>query len=83
VKTLKKDGRWSDLRSRLTTFKRSMNFVWNVGKLLVISARPGYHPASVSDPDWVKQWMHAYDGLSQDQIPLLDTSDPNIPAQFT
>ena len=82
VQTLKKDGRWSDWRSRLTTFKRSMNFVWNVGKLLVISARPGHHPTKVSDPDWVTQWMHAYENLPENRIPLLDTTAPDIPAQF-
>jgi len=82
VLSLKKDGRWADVGSRWTTLKRSMNFVWNVGKLLVKSASPGHHPNQVSDPEWVTQWMHAYDGLPEDRIPLLDTADPEIPAQF-
>lgn len=82
ILSLKKDGRWQSLGSRWTTFKRSMNFAWNVGKMLLISARPGHHPDRVTDPAWVTQWMHAYSNLPEDRIPLLDTKDPDIPAQF-
>ena len=82
ILSLKKDGRWGDPRSRWTTFKRSMSFIWSVGKLLVQSAMPGHHPDRVSDPEWVRQWMHAYQDLPEDRIPLLNTNDPEIPAQF-
>ena len=82
IQSLKKDGRWYDWRSRLTTFKRAMNFMWNIGKMLVLSMMPGHHPDRVSDPEWVTDWMHAYENLPEDRIPLLDTNDPDIPAQF-
>ena len=82
VQTLKKDGRWSNPISRWTTFKRSMNFAWNVGKMQIQSARPGHHPSRVTDPARVTQWMHAYQDLPEDRIPLLNTDDPDIPAQF-
>ena len=42
----------------------------------------GYHPAGVTDPDWVARWAAAYASLPQGDIPLLDTSDPEIPARF-
>ena len=42
----------------------------------------GYHPAGVTDPDWVARWAAAYTSLPQGDIPLLDTSDPEIPARF-
>lgn len=82
IQTLKKDGHWRDWRSRLTTFKRASNFVWHVGKVLVLSMMPGHHPDRISDPDWVTQWMDAYQDLPEDRIPLLDTADPDIPARF-
>ena len=83
VLMLKKDGYWRSWRSRLTTFKRASNFMWHVGKMLLLSMMPGHHPDRVSDPKWVADWMHAFQDLPADRIPLLDTSDPNIPAQFT
>ncbi len=46
------------------------------------SLLPGYHPGKVSDPGWVARWADAYAGLPANAIPLLDTSDPEIPARF-
>jgi predicted metal-dependent hydrolase len=82
ITMLKKDGRWYNWRSRWTTQKRGAAFLWNVGKMLVQSMMPGHHPSRVSDPEWVTEWADAYANLPEDHIPLLDTSDPDIPAQF-
>jgi hypothetical protein len=43
---------------------------------------PGYHPSKVRDPEWVEKWADAYSGLPDNLVPLLDTSDPEIPPQF-
>ena len=82
IHMMKKDGIWNNRGSRWRTFKRSMSFVTHVGKFLLGSMMPGHHPSRVKDPDWVFEWMDAYTDLPEGQIPLLDTSDPEIPAQF-
>ena len=46
------------------------------------SCLPSYHPSKVKDPDWVTRWSEAYANLPKNIIPLLDTSDPDIPARF-
>lgn len=46
------------------------------------SLMPGYHPSKVKDPQWVAHWIKAYADLPANCIPLLNTSDPEIPAQF-
>ena len=37
---------------------------------------------SMQGTSWVGRWSEAYQGLPEDRIPLLDTNDPEIPAQF-
>lgn len=83
VHMLKQDGRWGQLAARWRTFKTSLAFVSHVVPFLIGSMIPGHHPDRVNDPDWVHQWMDAYTNLPEDQIPLLDTDHPDIPAQFT
>jgi len=43
---------------------------------------PAYNPSKVRDPKWVAEWTGAYHDLPADRVPLLDTQDPEIPAQF-
>jgi hypothetical protein len=57
-------------------------FVVKTSPAMLRSLVPGYHPSKVNDPDWVSRWTDAYANLPQDRIPLLDTGDPDIPAQF-
>ena len=80
---LKKDGRWSSLRSRLRLAKMQLAFIRHVGKFLLGSILPGHRPERVSDPDWVEEWADAYANLANNEIPLLDTNHPDIPARFT
>lgn len=79
---LRKDGRWRSVRSRWRVAKMECAFLFQVGKLLLGSILPGHHPNRVSDPEWVMQWIHAYAGLPENHIPLLNTADPDIPARF-
>ena len=79
---LKRDGKWYIVLSRLRLYATVGRFALHTSPAMLRSLLPGYHPANVTDPEWVLRWASAYDGLEQGSIPLLDTSDPEIPARF-
>jgi len=79
---LNRDGKWRSLRSRLSLYAMVTRFFWNASPAMLRALIPGYHPSKVADPKWVDHWASAYDQLEDGQIPLLDTSDPEIPARF-
>lgn len=80
---LKRDGRWSSLSSRLRLYHMIARFLLHTSPAMLRSLSPFYHPAKVIDPAWVSRWAEAYSALPKGAIPLLDTSNPEIPAQFT
>ena len=82
VRMLKRDGLWQQWRSRLRLLWMIARFVRHASPAILQSLLPGYHPSKVKDPAWVAQWIEAYAKLPADCIPLLDTSDPEIPARF-
>jgi len=82
MRMLKHDGLWRNWRSRLRLWAMVGRFFVHTGPSMLRSLLPGYHPAKVKDPDWVSRWMSAYSGLPENSIPLLDTQDSEIPAQF-
>lgn len=82
VRMLKRDGLWRNLRSRLRLYAMVARFLLHTSPAMLRSLLPGYHPSKVVDPEWVARWASAYDGLTTGSIPLLDTSDPEIPARF-
>jgi uncharacterized protein len=57
-------------------------FFVNIAPAMLQSLLPAYHPSKLKDPDWVRRWSLAYAALPEGRIPLLDTSNPEIPAQF-
>ncbi len=79
---LKREGRWGDLRSRLALYGMVGRFFLYASPAMLRALIPGYHPAKVEDPNWVARWADAYRSLPDGAIPLLDTSDPKIPARF-
>ncbi|AOL95452.1 metal-dependent hydrolase [Porphyrobacter sp. LM 6] len=79
---LQRDGRWARPSSRLRLYLMVARFLLHASPAMLRSLLPGYHPAKVRDPDWVRRWAAAYDGLEEGTIPLLDTADPEIPAAF-
>jgi predicted metal-dependent hydrolase len=79
---LKRDGKWSDWRSRLRLYTMIARFFAKTAPALLRSLSPNYHPANIPDPDWVKRWSKAYDTLERGQLPLLDTKKRDVPAQF-
>lgn len=80
---LKRDGLWNNPASRLRLWAMVLRFLIKTSPAMLRSLVPGYHPSKVKDPDWVARWTKAYAGLPGGKIPLLDTNDPDIPAQFT
>lgn len=79
---MKRDGTWGSLRCRVRLWAMVAKFGWNIAPALLRSLFPGHHPDHVTDPDWVTEWADAYAGLSGDDMPLLDTRDPEVPARF-
>lgn len=79
---LKRDGRWGRLSSRLALYGMVARFFWHASPAMLRALIPGYHPTKVKDPAWVEHWASAYESLGEGEIPLLDTSNPEIPARF-
>ena len=82
IRMLKRDGRWSSFKSRLKVWGFVWEFLTKAGPAMIRSMVPGYHPSKVKDPDWIAQWASSYEMLPEGSIPLLDTGDESIPAQF-
>ena len=79
---LQRDGKWGSISSRLNLYGMIARFAVYGAPAMLRSLVPGYHPAKVSDPSWVARWASAYADLPDNAIPLLDTSDKEIPARF-
>lgn len=79
---LKKDGRWRNVRSRLRLARRLWGFARYVVPYLLRAALPGHDPRHEKELRWVEEWIAGYSQCPEDQVPLLDTRDPNIPVPF-
>lgn len=87
VVMLKKDGRFSDWRSRLRLWGMVGSFFLKGGSAMIRALLPNYHPDDVVDPAWIDEWRHAFsDGeLKRGKagfVPLLDTALSQIPPRF-
>ena len=80
---LRKEGLWSQLRSRLRLASRLTAFSFHVGPFLIRAALPGHNPRSEKDPQWVVDWLDGYANSAGDQAPLVDTDAPDIPVPFS
>jgi len=79
---LKKDGLWSNFKSRLRLARYLSAFVYHVGPYLIRGTLPGHDPRHEKDPQWVLDWLDGYDGGPVEQPPLIDTQDPTMPVPF-
>jgi predicted metal-dependent hydrolase len=84
---LKKDGRWSNLKSRIRLSKRLSQFVWHVSPYLLRAALPFHSPHRERDLDWVIEWLEGYDAHLKGStvskpVPDVDTSHPKMPVPF-
>lgn len=80
---LKKDGRWTNLRSRLQLARRLWGFVRYVAPYLLRAALPGHDPRKENELRWVQDWIAGYERCPEGEVPLLDTAHPTIPVPFT
>jgi predicted metal-dependent hydrolase len=77
---LKKDGLWSDWRSRLRLAVQLAGFVRHVGPYLLRAMLPGHSPRFERDLDWVIEWIARFPADSESGvIPLVDTRHPDMP----
>ena len=79
---LKKDGKWYNLASRLRLWGMVGRFLIKGGRAMIRALKPSYHPDKVTDPKWIDQWRLAFTALGADEVPLLDTSEADIPPVF-
>lgn len=82
MRMLKRDGLWMHWKSRLRLYRMILKFFADVVPTFLRAMMPGFHPSKVEDPIWIDKWTHAYSNLPEGVLPLLDTSDPDIPPQF-
>ncbi|MEM8621098.1 MAG: metal-dependent hydrolase [Actinomycetota bacterium] len=82
VEMLKVDGRWRSLRSRWRLWKRTAEFFVNVLPVVIRSMSPAHDPRDHADPHWVREWINGYAAASDGPVPLLDTSDAEMPVPF-
>lgn len=83
VAMLKTDGRWSSLGSRIRLWRRTGEFFFAILPSLLRSASPWHNPEDEKDPTWVRDWINGYALQTNDAIPLIDTSDPDMPVPFS
>ena len=79
---LKRDGRWSTLRSRLELWRMVSKFFRKVGPAMLRGLLPNHHPNQVIDPKWIVTWQNAYADQDSEkgthQIPLLNTDKGRV-----
>jgi hypothetical protein len=46
------------------------------------SVLPTHDPRNHADPRWVREWIAGYATTDHDAVPLLDTTDHDIPVPF-
>lgn len=83
IAMLKKDGLWTDWRSRLRLWRRGIQFIRHVMPFLLRSALPGHDPSREPDPAWVREWIEGYALAGPtDAVRLVDTSSPEMPPPY-
>jgi predicted metal-dependent hydrolase len=79
---LKKEGLWSQLKSRLRLASNITRFLTYVAPFMFRAAMPWHNPRSEKDPQWVTDWIAGYTSSDHEVAPLIDTSDPIMPVPF-
>ena len=79
VAMLKRDGRWTQLRSRLRLWRMVGRFFTKVAPAMLRALLPNHHPDTTRDPPWVREWCDAYSNLASGQLPVLNTGKPIAP----
>jgi predicted metal-dependent hydrolase len=84
IKSLKKDGTLTNPKTLLQICHEVGSLIYNVGPYLLRALLPRYNPRCDKDPQWQIDWVRGHAELPPDSaLPLLDTSDPDIPVPFS
>lgn len=70
---LKKDGLWNRLSSRRQLWREVGRFLSLVLPHMLGCCAPGHDPREIDDPQWVLDWLRAYDD-GHGSVPILDTT---------
>lgn len=79
---LRKDGRWYQWRSRLRLLRHLASFVRTVAPYLLRAAMPGHTPRREQEPQWVYDWIAAYQHAPPGYVPMVDTHSKTLPVPF-
>lgn len=82
IAMLKTDGQWRNLRSRWRLWRRTAAFFKAVAPVVARSVLPSHDPRNHADPTWVREWIAGYASATGGVVPMLDTSDPQMPVPF-
>jgi len=80
---LRRGGQWRRPASGLRLHALMARFLVHASPAMLASLLSVYLPAKIHDPQWLRRWTAALDALAARIIPLLATSDPEIPAVFS
>jgi predicted metal-dependent hydrolase len=81
--SLKKDKLLYRPKTALQILKELGNLLVNVGPFILRALLPGFNPRQEHDPQWMRDWVNGYEKLPEGAlIPLVDTSDPEMPVPF-
>ena len=82
-RALRADGTLYRPRTLAGVARELASVAWNVGPYLLRALLPWYNPRCEDDPQWFKDWIAGHARLSPDALlPLVDTSDPDMPVPF-
>ncbi|XOV90229.1 MAG: metal-dependent hydrolase [Pseudomonadota bacterium] len=80
---LRKDGRLKRAGCYPEMIRELCSMLWHVGPFLLRALLPWHNPRGEEDPRWMKDWTAGHARLPPGApLPLLDTSDPNMPVPF-
>lgn len=71
---LKRDGLWSNFKSRWRLMKMIAKFYKNMLPPFLDACKPNHHPSNVKDPKWCDEWIDTYQEDDK-QLAMLDTNN--------
>lgn len=81
---LRKNGLLPKPRTMLNILKELGSAVWNVAPFMFRALLPGYNPRQEREPQWYEDWLIGHATLNKnDPLPLVDTTDPEMPVPFS
>ena len=82
-RALKKDGVWRRPGTLMELCREVGSLLWHVGPFMVRALSPWFNPRQDEDPQWQKDWVAGHSRLPAGAaLPLVDTSDPDVPVPF-